>query len=78
MISIGNQREFKMVNTGYAHFAEALVFAHGKQALGEAARHALLCERSGDTETAETWRKIQSEVKAQFANPSYEQLRPCA
>jgi hypothetical protein len=67
-----------MVNTGYAHFAEALVFAHGKQALGEAARHALLCERSGDTETAETWRKIQSEVKAQFANPSYEQLRHCA
>ena len=52
-----------MVNTGYAHFAEALVFAHGKQALGEAARHALLCERSGDTETAETWRKIQNEVK---------------
>ena len=67
-----------MVNTGYAHFAEALVFAHGKRALGEAARHALLCERSGDTETAETWRKIQNEVKAQFANPSYEQLRHCA
>ena len=67
-----------MVNTGYAHFAEALVFAHGKQALGEAARHALLFERSGDTETAETWRKIQNEVKQQFANPSYEQLRHCA
>lgn len=67
-----------MVNTGYAHFAEALVFAHGKQALGEAARHALLCERSGDTETADTWRKIQNEVKVQMTNPSYEQLRHCA
>ena len=67
-----------MVNTGYAHFAEALVFAHGKQALGEAARHALLCERSGDTETAATLRKIQEEVKHQIANPSYQQLLRCA
>ncbi|MDE2445657.1 MAG: hypothetical protein KGO94_05725 [Alphaproteobacteria bacterium] len=67
-----------MVNSGYSHFAEALVFAHGKQALSEAARHAQLCERSGDTETAETWRKIQAQVKFQMAHPSYEQLRPCA
>jgi hypothetical protein len=74
----GIRREFKMVSTGYAHFAEALVFAHGKQALGEAARHALLCERSGDTETAATWRKIQEEVKHQIANPSYQQLLRCA
>jgi hypothetical protein len=36
-----------MENTGYTHFAEALVFAHGARAAGEAARHALLCERSG-------------------------------
>ena len=67
-----------MINTGYAHLAEALVFAHGKQALVEAARHAMLCERSGDTETADTWRKIQNQVKVQMTNPSYEQLRCCA
>ena len=67
-----------MINTGYAHFAEALVFAHGKQALVEAARHAMLCERSGDTETADKWRKIQNQVKVQMTNPSYEQLRCCA
>jgi len=51
------------MNQGFSHFAEALVFVHGKMAEAEAARHAQLCERSGDTETAETWRKIQSAVR---------------
>lgn len=63
-----------MENTGYSHFAEALVFAHGTGAAGEAARHALLCERSGDTETAETWRKIQDQV----AQVEFMQPRRCA
>jgi hypothetical protein len=63
-----------MENTGYTHFAEALVFAHGARAAGEAARHALLCERSGDTETADTWRKVQ----AQVASVEFSQLRRCA
>lgn len=44
-------------------FAEALVFVHGMGAESEAARHALLCEKSGDTETAETWRKLQNAVR---------------
>lgn len=47
------------MNHGYSHFAEALVFVHGPGAQSEAARHALLCERGGDTETADTWRKVQ-------------------
>lgn len=64
----------KMENTGYTHFAEALVFAHGPRAATEAARHALLCERSGDTETADTWRKIQ----AQVALTDFSHLRRCA
>ena len=64
----------KMENTGYTHFAEALVFAHGPGAAYEAARHAQLCERSGDTETADTWRKIQ----AQVASVDFTQLRRCA
>jgi hypothetical protein len=63
-----------MENTGYAHFAEALVFAHGNGAAGEAARHALLCEKSGDTETAATWRKIQAQVD----EVEVTQLRRCA
>jgi hypothetical protein len=66
--------DVKMDNTGYSHFAEALVFAHGPRAATEAARHALLCERSGDTETADTWRKVQ----AQVATIDFSQLQRCA
>jgi hypothetical protein len=63
-----------MENTGYTHFAEALVFAHGNRAASEAARHALLCERSGDPETADTWRKIQAQVARIELSP----MRRCA
>jgi hypothetical protein len=66
--------DMKMENTGYTHFAEALVFAHGPRAACEAARHAQLCERSGDNETAETWRKVQ----AQVAKIDFSPLRRCA
>ncbi len=52
-----------MNNSGYMLFAEALVFAHGPKAEAEAAMHAILCEKSGDMETAETWRKVQSTLK---------------
>lgn len=51
-----------MLHCGYNHFAEALVFVHGKNAVAEAARHAILCEKSGDVEFADTWRKVQSAV----------------
>ncbi len=51
-----------MLHCGYNDFAEALVFVHGKQAAAEAARHAILCEKSGDTEFADTWRKIQGAI----------------
>jgi hypothetical protein len=44
-------------------FAEALVFVHGNRAESEAARHAELCEKQGDTETAATWRKLQRAVR---------------
>ncbi|NMD07548.1 MAG: hypothetical protein GYA66_06180, partial [Phyllobacteriaceae bacterium] len=46
-----------MTEAGYAHFADALIFVHGNRALAEAARHAELCERSGDMETAARWRR---------------------
>ena len=51
------------MNQGYNLFAEALVFVHGTRAESEAALHAALCEKSGDTETAETWRKLQQAVR---------------
>ena len=50
-------------DTGHILFAEALVFVHGAKAEAEAARHALLCDRSGDPETAETWRLVQRAVR---------------
>ena len=51
------------MNHGFNLFAEALVFVHGTRAESEAALHAALCEKSGDLDTAETWRKLQSAVK---------------
>lgn len=53
-----------MMNGGYDRFAEALVFVHGPRAEAEAALHAALCEKSGDKDTAETWRKVQSTLAA--------------
>lgn len=56
------------MNQGINLFAEALVFVHGIRAESEAALHAALCEKSGDTETAETWRKLQKAVRELKAN----------
>ena len=52
------------MNTGLNLFAEALVFVHGKSAESEAAKHAQLCERMGDMDTAETWRQLQGAVRS--------------
>ncbi len=49
---------------GYRQFAEALVFVHGRRAAAEAALHATLCEKSGDMETAATWRAVQAQATA--------------
>jgi hypothetical protein len=51
------------MNHGLNLFAEALVFVHGTGAESEAAKHALLCEKLGDFETAETWRLLQGAVR---------------
>jgi hypothetical protein len=51
------------MNEGFHQFAEALIFVHGPYAESEAARHARLCEREGDGETADTWRKLQLAVR---------------
>lgn len=56
-------KEARIMNTGLNLFAEALVFVHGKGAESEAAKHALLCERMGDMDTAETWRQLQGAVR---------------
>ena len=64
-----------MLNNGYTHFADALVFVHGRRAAGEAARHALLCEKSGDTETAAYWRKLQNQLAVRLER---QELPRCA
>ncbi|MCX7349813.1 MAG: hypothetical protein NTZ54_09910 [Alphaproteobacteria bacterium] len=51
------------MNTGLNLFAEALVFVHGKGAESEAAKHAQICERLGDMETADTWRQLQGALR---------------
>jgi hypothetical protein len=66
-----------MVHTTYTEFAEALVFVHGNRAASEAARHALLCEKSGDNETAAQWRKIQRQLSTRMENQS-DYLKRCA
>ena len=52
-----------MMNQGYHQFAEALVFVHGPRAEMEAEKHAILCEKSGDAETAGTWRRVQHAIQ---------------
>ncbi len=52
-----------MTNHGYDRFADALVFVHGSRAEAEAALHAAICEKSGDENTAETWRNVQEAVR---------------
>jgi hypothetical protein len=55
------------MNQQLSRYAEALVFVHGRGAAEEAARHAILCERSGDTETATTWKKLVEELRRRRA-----------
>jgi hypothetical protein len=52
-----------MMNQGHHQFAEALVFVHGPRAEMEASLHAILCEKWGDRETAETWRQVRQAIQ---------------
>ena len=56
------------INTGYTHFAEALVFVHGTRAMSEASRHAELARRTGDEDMAAHWHATLAELK-QFKAP---------
>jgi len=50
------------MNQDLSLFAEALVFVHGNMADAEVARHVALCEKMGEKQTAETWRKLRRAV----------------
>ena len=43
-------------------FARQVIFVHGGKAVSEAAYHAELCERAGDSKTAHTWRRVQAAI----------------
>jgi hypothetical protein len=51
------------MNQSIIQFADALVFVHGERAEEEAARHAALCEKSGDMRYARLWRQVQRMVR---------------
>jgi hypothetical protein len=44
-------------------YARQLLEAHGETAVVEAAQKACSCEESGQTEEAETWRRIEAVLK---------------
>lgn len=67
-----------MTNNGYAYFAEALVFAHGPQALCEAKRHATLCAKSGDMDMAAHWQATISVLREHCEQPARKASRPHA
>lgn len=67
-----------MTQAGLAHFADALVFVHGPKAFSEAARHAELCERTGDQETADRWRRTMTLVKDHAPQAAKQKLKRAA
>jgi hypothetical protein len=46
--------------TEIQEYARQLLEAHGAKAIAEAAQKAAACERTGDRELAETWRKVEA------------------
>jgi len=41
-------------------YARQLLEAHGAKAIAEAAQRAAACEKAGDKEHAETWRRVEA------------------
>jgi hypothetical protein len=44
-------------------YARQLLEAHGDKAPAEAARNAATCEKAGDKEAAETWRRVEAALQ---------------
>jgi hypothetical protein len=49
-----------MHTTEIQEYARQLLEAHGAKAIAEAAQRAAACEKSGDKERAQTWRRVES------------------
>ena len=49
-----------MEATKIQDYARQLLEAHGAKAIAEAAQKAAACERAGDKEQAQTWRRVEA------------------
>jgi len=49
-----------MQATHIQEYARRLLEAHGAKAIAEAAQKAVACERAGDQDRAQTWRRIEA------------------
>jgi len=49
-----------MQATEIQEYARQLLEAHGAKAIAEAAQKAAACEKAGDKEDAQTWRRVEA------------------
>ena len=49
-----------MQATQIQEYARQLLEAHGAKAIAEAAQKAVACEKAGDKERAQTWRRVEA------------------
>ena len=52
-----------MDSTAIHDYARRFIGAHGDKAEFEAAQRATICERQGEKEQADDWRRIQAAIK---------------
>jgi hypothetical protein len=53
----------RMQETQVHEYARQFLEAHGDKAVAEAAERACSCEEQGDSEQAETWRRIEAAMR---------------
>lgn len=53
----------RMLETEVHEHARQFLEAHGDRAVAEAAERACTCEQQGDSEQAETWRRIEAAMR---------------
>jgi len=54
------QEDDAMDATKIQDYARQLLAAHGARAIAEAAQKAAACEKAGDKEQAQTWRRVEA------------------
>jgi hypothetical protein len=57
---LAHKEDDAMDATKIQDYARQLLEAHGAKAIAEAAQKAAVCERAGDKEHAQTWRRVEA------------------